>query len=608
MGSDSAIHFAFFFLESGCKVKSCTITFLPDEHTVHVYPGITLLEAAAQAGLSLYSPCGGSGVCRKCRVFLEPSGKEVLACQYGVYEDLTVTIPPESRPLQGQILEHGIRQEQAIAPRFQKYFLFPTPASLSQTIEYLAEILSSPVQIHPDASISDKLLNCQEGITAVLVFEKDRPYVLCFEQGDTTDRLYGIAADIGTTTLVLYLMNLKDGRLLQTASAINPQTQYGDDIIGRIFYAQTPEGLNRLQQCLTAQLNKMINELCRKQGIFPDSIYEITAVGNTTMNHLLLGYPVHSLGQAPYCAYSLDCCDKIASQAGLHIHPVGRLYTVENVAGFVGSDTVAAALSAGMDSREPISLLVDIGTNGELVLGNKNQLLSASCAAGPALEGGRILYGSRAQKGAVQRVLLANGDIVLDVIGTEPPRTICGSGLIDAVAVMLEAGILTPTGAFGDFSSLRQKLPPALAERLIRFEEQPAFVLAWQEHSNKPAVLLTQKDIRQIQLAKAAIYTGIVLLLQKMEITIEGVETIFLAGAFGNYIQKGSAIRIGLLPVVKEEKIRFIGNAAGSGAQMILLNRQCRQIASELAGKIEYIEIARQPAFQDIYTHSMLFE
>ncbi len=541
-------------------------------------------------------------------MILEPSGSEVLACQYKIYEDLTVRIPPESRGGISQILERGIEGKTTADSRIQKHFFPEIPASASRFLEQLVSFFHSPVVIHPDAFLPDSWAAFPNGATAVLTVEEEHRCLLCLEPGDTTACFYGAAADIGTTTVVLYLIDLKNGQILQTLSAANPQIQYGDDVISRIVYAQTPEGLQRLGRCLIERLNEMIFCLCRKQQISPETIYEITAVGNTTMNHLLLGYPVESLGKSPYRPYSLSSCDQPAAKAGLHIHPAGRLYTVENIAGFVGSDTVAAALAAGMDTLKSISLLVDIGTNGEIVLGNQNRLLAASCAAGPALEGARILYGSRAENGAIQRVFLSEGDIVLDVIGPDEPRSICGSGLIDAAAVLLQAGILEPCGAFASFSKLRDKLTPALFERLTQFENQPAFVLAWKNGTCEPAVLLTQKDIREVQLAKGAIFAGIAVLLRKMDIKLEEIQTLFLAGAFGNYIQKTSAIQIGLLPSIPPDKIELIGNAAGAGAQMILLDRQCRQRASRLAQKIEYVELARRPDFQDIYSDSMRFE
>jgi uncharacterized 2Fe-2S/4Fe-4S cluster protein (DUF4445 family) len=293
------------------------------------------------------------------------------------------------------------------------------------------------------------------------------------------------------------------------------------------------------------------------------------------------------------------------------MNPAGNIHTVENIAGFVGSDTIAVALAVDIDSAEETTLVVDIGTNGELVLGTKEKLYAASCAAGPALEGARITCGSRAAEGAIEAVVVNEEPdgigIDLDVIGNVSPRSICGSGLIDAVAVMLDFGIIDATGRFVEPQKLKDKLPPTIFSRIIEQDGQLAFCLYRAANVSERKVFLTQKDIRQMQLAKAAIRAGIKLLQKRIGLEDYEIEHVLLAGAFGNYIRKESALRIGLLPTVPVEKIRFVGNAAASGARMILVSRQCRDKARELAGKIEYIEIAHEPEFQDVYADSMLF-
>ena len=284
------------------------------------------------------------------------------------------------------------------------------------------------------------------------------------------------------------------------------------------------------------------------------------------------------------------------------------VHTVENIAGFVGSDTTAVALAVDIDSAEEMTLAVDIGTNGELVLGNADKLYAASCAAGPALEGARISCGSRAADGAIEAVVIDEDDIDFDVIGNLPPRSICGSGLIDAVAVMLNLGIIDRTGRFAKQQTLRDKLPPAVFSRIIEQDSQPAFRLFRAVNVSEQEVVLTQKDIRQVQLAKAAIQAGIKILLRKLGITNADIKQILLAGAFGNYIRKESALRIGLLPAVPAERIRFVGNAAASGAQMILVSKQSREWACELARKIEYVEIANESDFQCVFAEAMSFD
>ncbi|HUU18999.1 MAG TPA: ASKHA domain-containing protein [Sedimentisphaerales bacterium] len=529
------------------RMKHFTITFKPDNKQISIHAGATLFEAAGQAGIILNTVCGGKGTCKKCLVNLEPDGREVLACQHNIQSDLTVTIPAGSRFFEQKILEHGI-----------------------------------DTQIDLAATVHEK-----------------------YQEKAATGKIFGIAVDIGTTTVVAKLINMADGECHATEATINPQSRYGDDVISRIAYAQDDEKLAELHKAIIDCVNGLTTKLCKKTSINPKHIYEMCVVGNTTMNHIFLKLPVTQLGQAPYKAFSLDAHDIPAAQLHLEMNPAGNIHTVENIAGFVGSDTIAVALAVDIDSTEEMTLVVDIGTNGELVLGTKDKLYAASCAAGPALEGARITCGSRAAEGAIEAVVVNEDDIDLDVIGNASPRSICGSGLIDAVAVMLELGIIDHTGRFVEKEKIEGKVSPAIFSRIREEQSQPAFLLA--ENDGAGTVYLTQKDIRQMQLAKAAIRAGIRLLQKRIGLEDCDIEHILLAGAFGNYIRKESALRIGLLPTVPVEKIRFVGNAAASGAWMVLVSRHYRETARELAGKIKYIEIAHEPEFQDVYADSMLF-
>jgi len=346
--------------------------------------------------------------------------------------------------------------------------------------------------------------------------------------------------------------------------------------------------------------------LCEAAEIESNAIYEVCIVGNTTMNHLFLKFPVTELGQAPYRAHSVDAHDVSPERLGLHVNPEGNIHTVENIAGFVGSDTTAVALAVEMDSVSGMTLVVDIGTNGELVLGDGKRLYAASCAAGPALEGARIRHGSRAAEGAIEAVVIDDGDIGLDVIGEAPPRSICGSGLIDAVAVLLELGVIEATGRFVSPQQAQERCSEAVRARLMEVDGQQAFCLAFDRHGSQPAVVLTQKDVREFQLAKGAIQAGIQLLLRKTGREASGLESVMLAGAFGNYIRPRSAVRVGLLPDVPLERIHFVGNAAASGAEMLLLSDECRQRSAALARKIEYVEIAHERDFGDVFAEAML--
>jgi uncharacterized 2Fe-2S/4Fe-4S cluster protein (DUF4445 family) len=529
-------------------VKHFNIIFEPDGRQISIHEGATLLEAAGQAGIILNTVCGGKGICKKCLVSLQPSGEQVPACQYHIQSDITVTIPAASRFFEQRILATGIETQAEIKPDIYK--------------EYL------------DTAAGGKIL--------------------------------GVAVDIGTTTVVANLIDMTNGQCLATCACVNPQSRFGDDVVSRIAYAQTDAELAELQKIIIDCVNELISRLCEQASAEPKHIYEMCVVGNTTMGHIFLELPIAQLGQAPYKAFSLDAHDLAAKEIALQINPAGNIHTVENIAGFVGADTTAVALATGIDSAEEITLAVDIGTNGEIVLAAGDKLYAASCAAGPALEGARITCGSRAAEGAIEAVVANDDDIVLDVIGNCPARSICGSGLIDAVAVLLALDIIESSGRFANPGTLKGKLPPAIFLRIAKQEGQPAFVLASGEAGGQ-RVCLTQEDIRQVQLAKAAIRAGIKLLQKKLGLADSDIKQIFLAGAFGNYIRKESALRLGLLPDVPDECIHFVGNAAASGAQMILLSRRWRDLAKDLARKIEYVEIAHEKRFPDVFVDSMSF-
>ncbi len=524
-------------------MKHFKITFKPDDREITIHKGATLFEAAGQAGIILNTACGGKGICGKCEVILELGDERVLACQYRIERDLVVTIPVSSRFFEQKILAEGIET----------------------------------AGIQPD--IYEKYLKIQP-----------------------VEQILGVAVDIGTTTVVARLINMKDGQCLATEAALNPQTRYGDDVVSRIAFADTDVKLGELQKVITDCVNELIGRLCEKTSIDKQQIFEACAVGNTTMNHIFLNLPIEQLGRAPYKAFSLDAKDTPGEESALQINPAGNIHTVENIAGFVGSDITAVALAIDIDTFEKMSLVVDIGTNGEIVLGTSEKLYAASCAAGPAFEGARISCGSRAVEGAIEAVVANEDDIVLDVIGNNHAHSICGSGLIDAVAVLLDLGIIDTTGRFVESASLEGKLSAKIFSRIIEQDGQPAFQL-----DDTQKVVLTQADIRQVQLAKAAIRAGIILLERKLGIADGDIEQIFLAGAFGNYIRAESALRLKILPDVPTERIRFVGNAASSGAQMILLSRQGREKAGQLARKIEYVEIAHQPDFQDVFADCMVF-
>ncbi|UCF00185.1 MAG: DUF4445 domain-containing protein, partial [Planctomycetota bacterium] len=369
-------------------MKHFNISFEPDGRQISIHAGATIIEAAGQGGIILNTICGGKGTCGKCAVTIGPEGREVLACQHRIQSDLVVTIRPGSRYFEQKILSCGIDIESRVHPA--------VPAGV----------------------------------------------------GRAAAEAYGLAVDIGTTTVVAKLINMADGKCLGTQASLNPQVRFGDDCISRISYAGTDEKLAELHKTIIDCINELIAKLCEEASIESNQICQICIVGNTTMNHIFLKLPVTQLGQAPYKAFSLEAKDLPADKLNLGTNPACNIHTAANIAGFVGSDTTAVALAVDINSAEEMTLIVDIGTNGELVLGTRNKLYAASCAAGPALEGARISFGSRAAEGAIEAVVINDGDIDLDVIGNCPPRSICGSGLIDAVAVLLDLGVVDSTGRF----------------------------------------------------------------------------------------------------------------------------------------------------------------
>jgi uncharacterized 2Fe-2S/4Fe-4S cluster protein (DUF4445 family) len=419
--------------------------------------------------------------------------------------------------------------------------------------------------------------------------------------------LYGVACDIGTTTVVAKLLDLATGELAATSATVNPQARHGHDVISRISHASSDQGLAELQRLIVEAINGLLADLCRQAGIDSRQVVQVCAVGNTTMNHLLLGLPVRQLGQAPYAAYSLDGHDVQAAGLGIRIHPAGVVHTVENIAGFLGSDTTAVGIAADVGNLGVTTLVLDIGTNGELLLEARGKVSAASCAAGPAFEGARITQGSRAVMGAIERVDLSGGDLEIGVIGGASPRSICGSGLVDAVAAMLDLGVLDATGRMAGPGRCPPGLAAAIESRVLEVEGSPAFCLASDPKAGRPAVVLTQADIRQVQLAKAAIRSGIEILLRRNDLAVGDISRVLMAGAFGNTIRPQGAIRIGLLPELPPDHVVSIGNAACAGAEMILINRHCRAAAGRLARSIDHVEIALDPEFEQIYADAMSF-
>ncbi len=617
--------------------EQVTVTFMARggdaaPRTARCAVGTTLLDAAFQAGVEIDATCGARGRCRSCRVkvlsgeippptvqdTLQLGHEEVherfrLACQTRVLENCTVVPMPPKAEAGHQILSGTLSRDDgrlALDSGVRKHLITAkAPTEEHHQTSDLEEILSQV----PDLADRTVSLDVLRKIPGALRKDKGRLTVTTFngrvidvEVGDTTARCYGMAFDIGTTSIVGTLLDLATGEQLAAVGGMNPQAQYGGDLMSRIAYAQFNEQkLTTLRAKVLNAIGEFLKQACAEAGVDPQHVYKIVVVGNTCMHHIFLGVDVTYVGLAPYAPAVRDLLIYPARDLPLKNAPNAQVCLLPIVAGFVGADTMACVLATRIYESESIRALVDIGTNGEVVMGNRDRLVACSAPAGPALEGAQIRHGMRGALGAIEKVAIGE-DVDCRVIGDAPAIGICGSGLIDACAKMLDAKVMDSNGL------LRRKqmeaLPERLRRRLIAGEGGAEFVLVWKDAAGKGQdITVTQADVRQLQLAKSAIYSGIVMLQKVMDVPNERLEELMLCGGFGNYISTESAVKIRLLPELALEKITYMGNAAALGAQMALLSETERLRAFELAQRIEHVALAARPEFQDIFVDGMVF-
>ncbi|MFW9806663.1 MAG: ASKHA domain-containing protein [Candidatus Thorarchaeota archaeon] len=522
------------------------VMFEPSGLRISVDEECTLLEAIRMVGLHLPSQCGGAGTCGKCALVLSPA-----------FEPTSV----EREHLSSDEIVQGVR------------------------LACQHKINSNLRAVIYTKSGQAKILT--EGITLASDWTPDPGF----------DGKYGIAIDLGTTTVVAYLLSLDTGVQLNQASTLNPQVIYGEDVISRITYAvREQNGLNELKTKVNSEISAIINSLTKASEIEISDISKMVIVGNTAMHHLVLGANVEKLGVAPYTPSIQDAVITSGSKLNLTEVPDVEIYLPPNIAGFVGGDTVGFILSQRLDLSDKIVVGIDVGTNGEIVLSNRGELSCCSAAAGPAFEGATIRYGMRGQEGAIEYVKIKELNVLpeISVIGNVTPRGICGSAIVDCVAELRNANILDSTGRM-------QANSPLVFEDESFGRSYPLV----NENIDSRRISFTQKDVRQVQLAKAAISAGVKILLQDANIGMDEVESVMLAGAFGSYIRPESALRIGLLPPIKREQVIQVGNAAGEGAKVLLLSSKARDVAHEFVSQISYVELAAHPDFQSIFLDSV---
>jgi uncharacterized 2Fe-2S/4Fe-4S cluster protein (DUF4445 family) len=604
-----------------------TVRFEPDGTEAAVAASTLVSEAANHVGLSLHLPCGGRGRCGKCKVSImsgevsEPTDEERealspeeleasvrLACQTRLLGDAVVELPPEAHVIGTKSLQSGLVRPVAVAPNVHQIPLtLPPPRLEDQRSDFdrVADALTGARELHacPAAlrSLAGALREGEFRVVAGVVGQR----LVDVRPGLLRPRTLGAAVDIGTTTVVAYIVDLLTGRQLATAATYNEQGRHGADVISRIEYCNTHEGgIEELRALALQSVNTVIAEALGTIGARHEEVYEATIVGNTAMNHLFIGLDPRYLAQAPYIPVTSRAHELRPVDAGIAMHPRGSVFCLPTIAGFVGADTVGVILATEMVERERPALAIDIGTNGEVALWSGERLLVASCAAGPAFEGAQIEHGMRAAPGAIEHVFVENGEIRIKTIGDQPPVGICGSGLFDAMAAALELELVESSGRFRD-GDLPDHLPVSVRSRVVGEANGRRLLLG--PPGNGDTVYLSQRDVRQIQLAKGAVRAAVDMLLDFAGLAPDDLSEVLLAGAFGNYVNPASALRMGMLPPVPLERILGVGNAAGAGALLALISLDERRRAVEIAASAQHIELSRRPEFQIAFMDAMVF-
>jgi uncharacterized 2Fe-2S/4Fe-4S cluster protein (DUF4445 family) len=574
--------------------------------TIITSPGTLLMDALVEAGVMRHDfPCNRNGICKKCKVAIK-SGEEwteVLSCQTVIESDLEIDVSPVDGAA-AVCLHEGHGRRAVLSPVVRKTLVSPSPDGKVPGWEELclrARIPNEHVRA-TDASVLRTVASLGQQKTAFTLAIRGHE-IIAAEIGDTQSRIYGMAFDIGTTTVVGYLIDLCGGHLLATASALNPQVQYGADVISRITYAdQEKDGLERLRSSIVACVNSLIGEAAGRANIDRRHIYDLVFVGNTCMHHLFLGILPTALGRYPYQPVVRSAVTLNALRTGIEVNEQADLTWLPALAGFVGADTIGMLLAHPLQDELATTLAVDIGTNGEIVLASGGGLWACSAAAGPAFEGYSMASGIRAQTGAVDEVRIESDSVFYHVIGEVKPKGICGSGFADAVAGLLKSKLIDRSGL------LVSGNPGPVSKRIVDRNGSMAFLLVpGEETSDGREILVTQRDIRYLQLAKAAISTGILLLLREAGVRPDDIEKVILAGAFGLYLKPESIQGIRLLPEPLCGKIVAVGNAAGVGAQNALLSHAERSTAQELARKIRYVELAGRKDFEELFMDELSF-
>lgn len=605
------------------------VTFHPKDTSVEVSRGATVLEAAASAGVIIASICGGDGICGKCRVIIQ-SGKVdtdpttlltreeiqqgyALACTTRLVADTEVMVPPESRAEGAQILiDEDARRFRAFFPTADKptffrhdpvvqklYLELPSPtlednlACQERLFREIRRRVNSPVmQMGLKALRSLPAVNREEEwkVTATIGQRGGTTEVIQVEPGDRTTRSYGVAIDVGTSTVVAHLVDLSTSETIDAEACYNSQAVFGSEVTRRIIQAES-EGAKALRDAVVGDINNLISAFVTRHPVELNDIVTLLAAGNTTMLHFLLGLDPTHIRKSPYIPTTTAPPPVRASEVGIKINPRGLLYAMPSVGSWVGGDVTAGILATGLYQSDQLTMLIDIGTNAEIVLGNRDWMLSCAASAGPAFEGSGVKCGMRASRGAIERVTVdSDGHFDVRTIGDAPPEGICGSGLIDAIAGLYQAGILDRSGT----------LLPDRSPHVRESEGQMEFVLVAEgENGATRDIVIAQPDIENLLRAKAAIYSGAKVLLDVMHYSFADVEQLLIAGGFGNYLDRAKAMTLGMIPDIPLERIRFVGNTSLIGAKMAMLSTDAFEASSTIAHGTTYYDLITYPQYYE---------
>jgi uncharacterized 2Fe-2S/4Fe-4S cluster protein (DUF4445 family) len=601
------------------------LTFRPEGGEVRVPAGTTVFDGASWNGIAIDSTCGGHGTCKKCKVrvvagevpidTLDPRAfapDELrdgwrLACRAIAAHDLEIEVPPlQTRPKAALV---GVGRHVILRPAVQKRYLELDEGDLEDQASDLERVLAAiddmelRVELGAVRHLGRTLRSSGYKVTAVICDD----LLLDVEPGDTSERRHAIAFDLGTTTVVATLLDLETGQPLAVASMLNRQQPFGADVISRISATMMdPDALEALQERAHETMNGLAGEVCQEAGVAPAEVYEIVVCGNVTMMQLALGIDPEPLGMAPFIITARRLPPALASDFGVRVHPRAPAVVFPALGAYVGGDIVAGMLATGLTRDRRVRLFIDVGTNSEIALGSSERVVSTAAPAGPAFEAAQIRCGMRAAEGAIEGVAIKDEQLTLEVIGDAAPVGMCGSGLVDAVAQLVSAGLLDHSGRFiPDEAAV--EMHPELSKRLVKVGEERVFVLAWRGDDPANAIYLSQRDVRELQFAKASIATGWRILIKELGIEVDEIGQVLLAGSFGSYLSPASAVKIGLVPRMALPRIVSAGNVAGEGAKMAALSLRERAAADAILDEVEYVELSGREDFNDMFMDELAF-